>query len=271
MAEARVIITKITDDGTYPMCAEAELTDRFGKVHVFKDKLPIFAYDDTDDTCPREGVVRCFIKEENDSYYVIDTRYPDDVESEDGETWFEVKKEDVTPQLEKSSGMTLIRDESFEKVYKGYDESVIEYFIMKSDEPYEGEKSHRNAALFAMEMFNNLSVADDGYALSYAPDMMKCEAVSTEDFFGDPDFPQKNRYYRAFIDPPYGSHYNSEDFRRINSMLFPKGIQDTEIYSWSHDWSEYFDDGNEWWGCLYHTIYDRAVGRFVVIAASATD
>lgn len=95
--------------------------------------------------------------------------------------------------------MTLIKDEAFEKLYEGYDESVIEYFIMKSDKPYDGEKSHRNA------------------------------------------------------------------------VLFPKGVQDTEIYCWSHDWSEYFDDGNEWWGCMYHTVYDRAMDRFTVIAASATD
>ena len=115
--------------------------------------------------------------------------------------------------------------ENNEKLYERYDESVIEYFIMKNHEPYDGEKSHRNAALFAMEMFNSISVADDGYALSYATDMMKCEAVSAEDFFGDPDFPQKCRYYCAFIDPPYSSHYNAEDFRYINSMLFPKGIQ----------------------------------------------
>ncbi|ADU20839.1 hypothetical protein [Ruminococcus albus] len=97
MAEAKVIITKITDNGTYPMWAEAELIDTHGKKHVFKDKLPIFAHDDMDDTCPRDGVVRCFIKEEHDSFYVIDTRFPDDVESDDGETWFEVDKEKVTP------------------------------------------------------------------------------------------------------------------------------------------------------------------------------
>jgi hypothetical protein len=271
MSEAKVTITKITDELTYPMWAEAELTDRHGNKHVFKDKLPIFACDDTDKTCPREGVVRCFIKEEHDSYYVIDTRFPDDVESENGETLFEVDKGNVTPQLEKSSGMTLIKDEAFEKLYEQYDDSVIEYFIMKSDKPYDGEQSHRNAAMFTMEVLNGIRMAENESLLSYAPDRMSCKPVSAEELFGDMDFPQKNRYYRTFIDPPCGSHYNDEDHRRINSVLFPKGVYDTEIFSWDHYWSEYFDDGNEWWGCMYYTVYDRAMDRFVVIAASATD
>ena len=33
----------------------------------------------------------------------------------------------------------------------------------------------------------------------------------------------------------------------------------------------YFDDGNEWWGALCYTVYDKNLERFVVIMASATD
>lgn len=271
MAQVRVMITKITDNGAYPMWAEAELTDRNGVRHTFCDKLPIFAYDDMDDTHPREGVLRCFIAEENEDSYIIDTACPDDVEDDNGQTRFEVNKTDVTPALEKSTGMHSVRDEAFEKAYERYDESVIEYFPMKSDEPYSGEKSHRNAALFAMELINQQCRAEWGGSFSYAPDMMRCKAVSPQEFFGDAGFPQKSRYYRAFIDPPCGSHYTAGDFGYINSLLFPKGTQDTEIFEWSCDWSAYFDDGNEWWGCMYHTVFDKAMDRYVVIAASATD
>ena len=271
MAEVRVTITKITDDGNYPMWAEAEFTDRRGVKHIFRDKLPVFAYDDTDMTCPREGVLRCFIAEEKEESCIIDTALPDDVEDADGGTRFEVAKAQVSPAFEKSRSMHRITDEAFEKVYKSYDDSVMEYFFMRSDEPYSGESSHRNAALFTMEILSGMCRAEDGIPLSYAPDMMKCKAVSPQEFFGDYDFPQKCRYYRAFIDPPFGSHYNTGDYRYINSLLFPKGVQDTEIYEWSSDWSEYFADGNEWWGCMYHTVYDRAMDRYVVIAASATD
>ena len=271
MAEARVMITKITDIGTYPLWAEAELTDRFGEKHVFRDKLPIFAYDDTDTACPREGAVRCFIKEENDTCYIIDTAHPDDIEDENGKTVFEVYKEDISPRLEKSKGMTAVTDDTFEKIYKGYDDSVIEYYLMKSSMPYDGEKSHRNAALFTMEEINAVCKADNEPSYSYAPDMMRGRICPAKEVFAVNGSPKDSRYYHAFIEPPCGSHYTAGDFRYINSLLFPKGVRETEIYEWSSDWSGFFEDGNEWWGCLYYTVYDKAMERYVVIAASATD
>ena len=36
-------------------------------------------------------------------------------------------------------------------------------------------------------------------------------------------------------------------------------------------WSDYFDEGREWWGALCLTVYDETLGRFAVIMASATD
>ena len=43
------------------------------------------------------------------------------------------------------------------------------------------------------------------------------------------------------------------------------------MYEWTTDWSDYFDEGREWWGTLCLTVYDKTLGRFAVILASATD
>lgn len=80
MAEVKVTITKITDTGGCPCFAEAEFTDRYGEKHVFSDKLPIFARDDTDMTVSIA---------EMDGFCVIDTEFPDDVEDSEGRYRFE--------------------------------------------------------------------------------------------------------------------------------------------------------------------------------------
>ena len=80
MAEVKVTITKITDTGGCPCFALAEFTDRYGEKHVFSDKLPILARDDTDMTVPIA---------EMDGFCVIDTEFPDDVEDSEGRYRFE--------------------------------------------------------------------------------------------------------------------------------------------------------------------------------------
>ena len=60
-------------------------------------------------------------------------------------------------------------------------------------------------------------------------------------------------------------------FRKVNSALFPEGTDELEVYEWTTDWSNYFDDGHEWWGAACWSVYDKNMNRYVVIMASATD
>ncbi len=78
-------------------------------------------------------------------------------------------------------------------------------------------------------------------------------------------------YRRAFLCPPQESRYTGKDFARVNAALFPQGTDGLEVYVWTTDWSDYFDEGHEWWGALCLTVYDSSMGRFAVIMASATD
>ena len=82
----------------------------------------------------------------------------------------------------------------------------------------------------------------------------------------------KMNYWLAFSGPPYGIPYSEEDFRKINDLLFPIPFRkDLEIFSWNDDFSNYFDDGKEWWGTALWSIYDKWMNRFVIIGASLTD
>jgi len=78
-------------------------------------------------------------------------------------------------------------------------------------------------------------------------------------------------YRKAFLYPPHENSYTGKDFVRVNSVLFPNGTDELEVYRWTTDWSEYFDAGREWWGTLCLTVYEKNLNRFVVIMASATD
>lgn len=103
----------------------------------------------------------------------------------------------------------------------------------------------------------------------------------------------------ALLDPPYGillpelTGMNwGEKFARVEAEAQTKllkkfmhtlGLEyeklDTNrnyfdrqvIYRWSDDWSNYFDQGKEWWGTFFWTILIPDKRRIVVIAASSTD
>ena len=78
-------------------------------------------------------------------------------------------------------------------------------------------------------------------------------------------------YWYAFWEPPHPSGYGPEEFRRVNSVLFPKGTEELEVYEWTTDWSNYFEDGREWWGTACWSVYDPQMNRIAVIMAECTD
>lgn len=84
------------------------------------------------------------------------------------------------------------------------------------------------------------------------------------------NIPSPIPYWFAFLEPPYGTPYLKSDFVEFNNILFPNR-EDTEVYRWNDDFSNYFDTGKEWWGTGLWTIFDKTTGLIVVIGASLTD
>lgn len=159
-------------------------------------------------------------------------------------------------------GKPLAADDPFYRLIAGYPDLVVDYRIVK-DARYYGYDSHRKALKIA---YAELCADWSGH-----PDRATGKRVAPAKLFSSEYQDGELNYRKAFLYPPHENSYTGEDFVRVNAALFPSGTDDLEVYEWTTDWSEYFDEGHEWWGALCLTVYDKALGRFVVIMASATD
>jgi hypothetical protein len=97
--------------------------------------------------------------------------------------------------------------------------------------------------------------------------------VSLVEWSGAHAPPDELDFTYAFCQPPYGLRPGLEDVEVLFAAVVQHVLGDpddrTEIWSWSTSWSEYFDDGREWWGTGLWTV--DVAGAIVVILASATD
>ena len=163
-----------------------------------------------------------------------------------------------------------LTDDPFYLEYKKYDRCVLDYFIIESD------LGHKDVLLYAM---NKIKEKVDFITID--KDKMKYKEISPKDFFKLPKDYEKERcnigdgykrpYWYLFLDPPHTTNYKIDDFIEINNILFPKGKDYLEIYDWNVDWSNYFEDGLEWWGAAAISIYDKMLDRYIIILASSTD
>ena len=154
--------------------------------------------------------------------------------------------------------------------YKKYNRCVIDYFIIKSN------LGHKDVLLYAM----NKIKAEDNF-ITIDKDKMKYKEISSNELFQLPKNYEKEKnnlnngykrpYWYLFLEPPHKTNYKIEDFIKINNLLFSKGKNHLEIYDWNVDWSNYFDDGLEWWGAAAISIYDNLLDRYIIILASSTD
>ena len=161
----------------------------------------------------------------------------------------------------------------FYQLIEEYPDLVCDYCIVTADKPsaekafpYRGEESHRLAlGCAAQELF------DEGREWHYDLSRASSRKLKSKALFAPAGSDEWLNYRKAFLCPPHGNGYKDSDFDRVNAVLFPGGTDCLEVFRWSTDWSEYFDEGHEWWGTLCLSVYDSSLDRFVVIMASATD
>ena len=209
--------------------------------------------------------------------------------------------------VNKVNGMYELINDLFYKELEKYDRCVIDYCIIGDDVPCRGLESHREAVLFAMlrvieryfeeerDTERTFGYKIGGKMFPWSLDMGKAEAVHIDSdqllsvpdilrtdingnvFYASDWYPNDDNcggqipYWHAFLEPPHSCGYKPEDLRRLNAVLFPEGTDQLEVFEWSTDWSNYFDDGHEWWGAGCWSVYDPHLNRYVVIFASATD
>ena len=163
----------------------------------------------------------------------------------------------------------LINDPFFIE-YKKYNRCVLDYFIIQSN------LDHKDVLLYAMN-----KIKEDDNFITIDKDKMSYKEIESNELFQLPkDYEKESKnigngykrpYWFLFLDPPHKTNYKIEDFIKINNILFPKGKDNLEIYDWNVEWSNYFDDGLEWWGAAAISIYDKSLNRYVIILASSTD
>ncbi|MBQ6594430.1 MAG: hypothetical protein IJH78_02080 [Clostridia bacterium] len=198
----------------------------------------------------------------------------------------------------------LIND-PFYALRAAYKYCIIDYCLIEDDTPHQGKRSHKDAVLFAMikvieryidrqlkaEIMYSREVRDepfpwyldmgkaqahqiDASTLLHIPKILRTDRTGQRFYdSGTPDPPEGGQipYWYAFWETPHTSGYGPDDFCKVNSVLFPKGTDELEVYEWSTDWANYFDAGHEWWGAACWSVYDRRMNRYAVILASTTD
>lgn len=174
----------------------------------------------------------------------------------------------------------------YQMLKEKYDECYLDYVILQSDEAYIGYETHKKAVVSAFDILNERNKQRTfPVQLSMQEDKMMGQKMDVEEFLALPDDPyyidrpEGNRafgipcptpYWYAFLEPPYGNEYVNEDFIQFNNVLFPFK-ESLEVYRWNDDFSNYFDDGKEWWGTGCWSAYDPVTQCFVIILASLTD
>ena len=159
--------------------------------------------------------------------------------------------------------------DSFYKLIAEYPDIVCNYCIItktEGDSLYCSADSHRRALGSAAD-----KLFDGGREWSYDLSRARSKKIKSKALFAPIGSDEWLNYRKAFLCPPSKHTYTDADFERVNSVLFPGGTDGLEVYRWTTDWSEFFDDGREWWGALCLTVYDKSLDRFVVIMASAAD
>ena len=188
----------------------------------------------------------------------------------------------------------LLHDPFYELI-EHYPRCGVEYCLIEADAPHQGYRSHKDAVLFAalkvierdvdeqlrdepfpwsLDMEKARAHQIDADTLLHVPEILRTDRIGRRYYdckLPDPLKGEQIPYWYAFWETPHPSGYGPDDFRRVNAALFPRGTDGLEVYEWTTDWSNLFDDGHEWWGAACWSVYDSRMGRYVVMLASETD
>lgn len=173
---------------------------------------------------------------------------------------------EITPRPEAGK---IIEDDPFYGVLAQYPDCVIDFCLVKNEHIEAGNNAHRDALLWASRKI--FFDENDGAIWHFNVGRAEGKSIGADELFAPVDKNGKLNLRRAFLEPPYANSYTDADLEKLIAALFPGGTDGLEVFEWTTDWSEYFDEGHEWWGTLCLTVFDEKLDRFAVIMASATD
>lgn len=173
----------------------------------------------------------------------------------------------------------LKEHKAYQMLEKNYNECLLDYVILLSDREYMGKDTHKEAVIEAFHILNERKRVANHWGFHCTIEEGKMSAVECDtseflklprDSYYDTNEVKQLPYWSAFLKPPYGVPYVTDDFKKLNNVLFPF-LESLEVYRWNDDFSNYFDDGKEWWGTGCWSAYDKKTNVFVVIGASLSD
>lgn len=187
--------------------------------------------------------------------------------------------------------MYLIKNDVFYDFIKIYAPDIenhfvgeVEYHLLKDDKPYDGLRSHREALIAVFDQLQPVTYdIDKAQPTAMDPNVFfYCPNIVRTDYYGNVHYDTEWKpndgnlgttvpYWYTVMEPVHGKKIKPEDFEKVNKLLFPNGTDKLDIYEWTTDWSELFDDGHEWYGACCWSIYDKSMDRYVVMLVSATD
>lgn len=115
----------------------------------------------------------------------------------------------------------------------------VDYHLLRDDRAYEGLKSHKAALVLVFDRLVDESIKD---------------LESVRERLGD-----------DIADQLSPTAYDIDKAKP--TPLTPQAF----FYEWTTDWSDFFDDGHEWYGACCWSVYDKTMNRYVVMLVSATD
>lgn len=181
----------------------------------------------------------------------------------------------------------LTDHEAYALLAAKYPDCLLDYVILQYEGDYQGEATHKSAVEAAFAVLKNRRGIGNRFDLSLTiipENMVGMPQTMAQLLSLPPEDGHTSRwngvsgrtihtpfpYWNAFLNPPYGVPYGVEDFMRINAVLFPFPAY-CQVFRWNDGFSNYFDDGKEWWGTGCWSVYDTVSGLFVIIGASLSD
>ena len=155
----------------------------------------------------------------------------------------------------------------------------LDFVFIESHDVFPPELLHRSAVLAGIKEIDA--------NLDWDASKLTGERITFSAFWGSDDvepkpigpnaywLPKVDGYKTAFFLPPHGLGGPMDTqmgiFMSINKHVLGIEPQRAEIFSWSTDWSSYFEAGLEFWGAFMWTIRPIDTDRIVVVGASCTD
>lgn len=158
---------------------------------------------------------------------------------------------------------------------------------------------HRQAAIASMRLFSarldcyfeelskeTRKPRSEYLSISIAPESLQGAEISIDEFLGD-GFDLTTRKLTKSGDhlmnverpglvyavccPPHPVVNPESVLLTVLSRLFDWFDGGARIFRWNDAWSNYFDDGKEWWGTFYWTVHLPGKHQIVCVGASTTD